>query len=357
VNLPPQRNISQKANTGMAFGVADNTQHSPQHRCHLGATVAMLRNRNFPASLPQRKIPYQSSKLRRCGFSGGGGVLCVGSVTHPPLKSNLHPETIWVACDLVFSTINRGAFSFTCTLPINMNSKTYMYTSCTKDQAVAMLLGWSDEPIYYRSSSEYPTQEELDNIPEFYLQDELNNQLESLKDAYAEAKFDGMPKRDLEKKRSAINEFEKQIVLARTYLCDIDNELASNESILRIGINASNPLYDCITLASLKVWALKKYNKLILPNILIIDSPETSTIEPDEKPRPRQKLRDQEKAILGAITRLGHDPKNIPKNIKNQSGVKAIVRGLLKNNPIFEGSTVFDKAWERLRKFGEIATT
>lgn len=220
-----------------------------------------------------------------------------------------------------------------------------------------MLLGWSDEPIYYRSSSEYPTQEELDNIPEFYLQDELNNQLESLKDAYAEAKFDGMPKRDLEKKRSAINEFEKQIVLARTYLCDIDNELASNESILRIGINASNPLYDCITLASLKVWALKKYNKLILPNILIIDSPETSTIEPDEKPRPRQKLRDQEKAILGAITRLGHDPKNIPKNIKNQSGVKAIVRGLLKNNPIFEGSTVFDKAWERLRKFGEIATT
>lgn len=61
VNLPPQRHISTEANNGKDLGVADNTQHSRiTSRITggiLGATVATWRNRNFPASLPQRKIP------------------------------------------------------------------------------------------------------------------------------------------------------------------------------------------------------------------------------------------------------------------------------------------------------------
>lgn len=57
----------------------------------------------------------------------------------------------------------------------------------------------------------------------------------------------------------------------------------------------------------------------------------------------------QEVSILNAIHHLGFDPKSMPVNKGGTSGVKSKVRHYLAAEKLFEGSTTFDKAWERLR--------
>jgi hypothetical protein len=76
------------------------------------------------------------------------------------------------------------------------------------------------------------------------------------------------------------------------------------------------------------------------------------------EPEPMQRSRAQESAILDAIRGAGQVPKSLPKNSSGRPGVKAEIRTqVTKEYPgLFPAnSTVFDKAWDRLRSFGDIA--
>lgn len=66
-------------------------------------------------------------------------------------------------------------------------------------------------------------------------------------------------------------------------------------------------------------------------------------------------LREQEQVILTKIEELGYDSKALPKPPPGKSGVRAEVRKALSDSSLFNGVTTFDKAWQRLRDFGEIA--
>lgn len=66
-------------------------------------------------------------------------------------------------------------------------------------------------------------------------------------------------------------------------------------------------------------------------------------------------LREQEQVILNKLHELNYDPKSLPKSRAGTKGVKHEIRIALNENPLFAGSTVFEKAWERLSKFGDIA--
>jgi hypothetical protein len=68
--------------------------------------------------------------------------------------------------------------------------------------------------------------------------------------------------------------------------------------------------------------------------------------------RPPLQQRHQENEILRVVRELGHNPKNLPKQKAGAPGVKATVRAKLKG---LGSKKVFDLAWERLRKSGEIA--
>jgi hypothetical protein len=70
--------------------------------------------------------------------------------------------------------------------------------------------------------------------------------------------------------------------------------------------------------------------------------------------KPIQRGQAQDAAILETIKKMGHDPFQLPKNPAGKPGVKADVRKTLKDNPLFAGSKVFDKAWERLSQVGDI---
>lgn len=75
----------------------------------------------------------------------------------------------------------------------------------------------------------------------------------------------------------------------------------------------------------------------------------------DDRRKSRQV--NQERAILAAIEEKGHTPKELPKQIIGKPGIKAEVREVMDSNSFFAGETVFDKAWERLRKSGQVAET
>jgi len=70
---------------------------------------------------------------------------------------------------------------------------------------------------------------------------------------------------------------------------------------------------------------------------------------PAEAPLPKQRM--QEKEILRVLAEAGYDPKRLPDRAPGGAGPKAEARKALSG---FSPS-VFEKAWGRLRDFGEIA--
>lgn len=70
--------------------------------------------------------------------------------------------------------------------------------------------------------------------------------------------------------------------------------------------------------------------------------------------RPVQRQHAQEQVIMRLIREAGHDPLRLPMNEPGKPGIKSHVRNLVVRDPIFIGSNVFNKAWERLRSRKEI---
>ncbi len=92
--------------------------------------------------------------------------------------------------------------------------------------------------------------------------------------------------------------------------------------------------------------------------IVRVAAQERQPVQPQAAaPRPMQRAAAQEAAILATIRQHGYDPTSLPKNEAGKPGVKAIIRAELEGESALfpRGSTVFDKAWERLRANGDIA--
>lgn len=78
--------------------------------------------------------------------------------------------------------------------------------------------------------------------------------------------------------------------------------------------------------------------------------------KPSAENKPVQRFAAQDAAVLEAIREHGHDPLGLPPNEPGKPGVKAAMRQALTGTPLFpKNSTVFDKAWDRLRASKEIA--
>ena len=69
---------------------------------------------------------------------------------------------------------------------------------------------------------------------------------------------------------------------------------------------------------------------------------------------PVQRTAAQDAAILSTLAALNINPMAIPKNKAGKAGTKKRVRTALEGNLLFVGSTVFEKAWERLSARGDI---
>lgn len=77
-------------------------------------------------------------------------------------------------------------------------------------------------------------------------------------------------------------------------------------------------------------------------------------VEMASQAKPLQRTAAQDTAILSEIKKQGYDPLALPRNPNGKPGAKAAIRIALSRNQLFTGSTVFDKAWERLTAREEI---
>ena len=240
--------------------------------------------------------------------------------------------------------------------------------SCTKDEAVAKLLGWMRSPIRHLCFrvDEYgcvlpehlPTMHSLD-VP---LMDFLDGQYESARIAFLDAVEGDATLPEIQEREAAIPIWGKRIENALAYLRDIERELAKGKGSMLIEQEATDETEGALlTLESLNLWAMSKYGistiaedsapQIQMERSLLPVSNSSASQAPNELP----KLRAQEKAILDAIVDLGLDPKCLPRNGAGKRGVKFTVRAAMKGNDLFPSARVFDKAWERIRGFGDIA--
>jgi len=233
--------------------------------------------------------------------------------------------------------------------------------SYTKDECVAKMLGWMKGHIrqkYVRVTLDGISEDQLPYLHslDWPLQEQLLELREAARRQVVQATESGATTKEIRTKQDAFNESENQINQAATYLLDIEDEIArGKESDLRIDQQATKESgHIHITIRSLDKWARQKYGMQILAHSPLA-MPSVAKAIADTKTSPsRQKLRDQEVAILDKIRSRGYQPDALPRNESGKSGVKSAVRAALANDPLFSGTTVFDKAWERLRKYGDI---
>lgn len=77
----------------------------------------------------------------------------------------------------------------------------------------------------------------------------------------------------------------------------------------------------------------------------------TDTESPEATSPPKGRQRWQEEEILRALKELGYEPKRLPRPTAGTPGPKKQARDLFPQL----SEKVFDKAWERLRRYGDIA--
>jgi hypothetical protein len=224
-------------------------------------------------------------------------------------------------------------------------------TSITIDEAVSILLGRSTGPIDFEPINVARGAES--DVPVFCLRDTLEDERDVLAGEYEMAKYEKLPEHVIAEKHAALQRQEAVMEQADQCLCAIQDELNKGEqSVLKLDRALSNPVYQFITLHSFNEW--RKSSAGEQPGGVAATESGPASPKGTEKKEPRKRLRDQEDAILAEIGSQGLDPMALPPIRPGHAGVKADIRESLMNSPLFEGTTTFDKAWERLAKHDRI---
>lgn len=240
---------------------------------------------------------------------------------------------------------------------INLNS------SFTRDETLALLLGLGDRRIIHNEyDPNIPDEIDIETDFAFDIEEYLNDEFEFLEGEYKLAKHEKEPDDIIAKKLEEFNKLKELVSKTEKYALYFDDEISKGDlSAIRLD-KSSNSFIPRYTLVSIHQWAI---NALKFPDISLESFIKENTklaelplkdIEADKSnaqpkiQKGKLKSQEQEEAILAEITKQGYKPTNLPRNKSGLNGVKAEVRDALKNNPLFKGRTIYDKAWERLSK-------
>lgn len=156
---------------------------------------------------------------------------------------------------------------------INPEDKIYIdtRTSCTKDEAIAKLLGWMQGDIrhqYILITLDGVPADALAHMHSFEgsIWDFLTDQRKDAQMAYSDAFEANAAEDDLYKKEQNIVRVQETIIKAKSYQRDIDDELAKGgQSTLKIDEPQSTSAgVTHISLTTLDSWAMKKYGISVL---------------------------------------------------------------------------------------------
>lgn len=225
-------------------------------------------------------------------------------------------------------------------------------TSCNLIDAALYLLGYSQHQVqikWYENPDDPSgeTDQYVDHV------EDMITDLDVAKGNYAEARHDNKPQETIDALLAERNRLQEKVDKFNNYKNLITDELAKPNSALRIDRHFNeNKDESHITLLSLIAWAKSTLGLDILIELTL--PKESIELKAVQSNKPRSKMQDQKNAILAAIEELGHDPKNLPRNISGKAGIKSKVKNKLAANSLFTGATVFDKTWESLRAGGKI---
>ena len=97
------------------------------------------------------------------------------------------------------------------------------------------------------------------------------------------------------------------------------------------------------------------YAKQFGVTVRVDADPSSTPPESGTGKKPIQRLPIQEEEIIAMLKTLGYDPLKLPKPRTGTVGVKSKIRNAVGTKGIWAGSTVFDKAWERLARNADIS--
>ncbi|APW46544.1 hypothetical protein [Rhodoferax antarcticus] len=143
---------------------------------------------------------------------------------------------------------------------------------------------------------------------------------------------------------------DKGLVGALKYMRSFWGESSAPGAGNWCGQHVLDPLAVRLSLAH-RLWGYGRRGDEVVPGaVTAVTTPATAV--PVAKPVQRSAAQDA--AVLAALKAMGIDPLAVPKNEAGKAGTKAKVRAAIASNALFTGTTVFDKAWERLSTRGEI---
>lgn len=224
--------------------------------------------------------------------------------------------------------------------------------SCTKEEAVAKLLGWMRGSK--RLSHIHLTSDGLidtDKLPYLYqLPSALFDLIDEERESASRLLISAVVAGNLEKQsrlERVVGYWDAVGQRAWRYKLDIEDELSQREPELVVDKEKTEETgITHITVVSLDRWALRTYG------IVITGAPDGSCFDaqpPRSTRRPPLGVQ-RGSAILEAICQMELDPKNLPATEKGKRGTKAAVRKRLQSDrSLFPNRKAFDKAWQELR--------
>ncbi len=208
---------------------------------------------------------------------------------------------------------NRESFS-------TMNPETdviiNIQTTCTRDEAVAKLLGWSRGRYFPRSVQ--VTKHGIDVVDlgmvshfEGSVQEQLAVIYEKARSEFIDAAENGVSYETLKALEDKVNECRALVDKAADYFLDLDDELSAPE-ILRIDrMKSERDGQIHITLRSLAQWSKEKYKIDITQVAATEDDPSDSTSEPDAYSGDGKGLTDTDKIYLAFAALIDVAAENI----------------------------------------------
>lgn len=129
-------------------------------------------------------------------------------------------------------------------------------TSCTRDDALGIMIGVGRIRILPPKDDATPEERDMHGQINFTLQDYLYERYESLSIDYEEAKFNKLPEAVIDEELAALNKHKAEMKDAKDVAPYLDDEIAKlahgNPSALRVDLPTSRPGVECYTYISVK---------------------------------------------------------------------------------------------------------
>jgi hypothetical protein len=205
--------------------------------------------------------------------------------------------------------------------------------SCTKDEAVAKLIGWNRGPFRKRYIQLAEGGIPRDQWPHIYTPDEpLHEQLRGLREQalrrFYSAYNDGASEEELDACLSEVDAIDSIINQASAFMIDIEDECAmADRSRLRIDPEATRETgITHLTVASIDAWAREKYAGLSIYGDAV------ATVRPappaTEKQRRQRKLENLFTTFAFALDALADQPGRRYRHEGGALNVKALAEDL-----------------------------